>query len=304
MANRITQNMLNSQFMINLQRNYQRMDDLNMKMTTGRRINRPSDDPIGLSFAMRYRSQSSEIEQYQRNVDNAKSWLDYTDTILDQTNQVLSRINELTIQASTGTNSLDAMKASAQEVEQLKNQLTNIGNTVFRGKYIFNGQLTNMKPFDETNPEKSTTHKAEISYEVNQGVFVPISINGNDVFGPANLNGVDSTNPNLFAVVDRVVQCLKNNDTKGSANMLKLIETTHNRLQDIRSSVGAKINRVDLTDQRLKDASSNVVSLLAKTEDADMGEVITQMKMDENVYQASLSAGSKLIKPTLMDFLR
>jgi len=295
---RITQTMLNTQLMSNLQSNYNRMEEHNMKLSTGRRINRPSDDPVGISFTMRYRGQISENNQYQRNVDAATSWLDFTDTMLDQANSVISRIRELTVQGGSGTNSKESMKASAAEVRQLYKQLVNIGNTSFRSKYIFNGQHTNLRPYDETNADLNKTDNTLIHYEVSLGVTVPVNVSGNDVFGQPEADD------NIYKVVNNVANFLEEGDTIKVGSMLQLIEKAVNRLQDVRSSVGARVNRIELTERRLRDVEINLTSLKSKTEDANMAEIITQMKMDENVYQASLSAGAKLIKPSLIDFLR
>ena len=68
MPTRITQTMINTQMVRNLGSNLNRMDNLQNQLATGRRINKPSDDPVGLSFAMRYRSELSANDQYQANV--------------------------------------------------------------------------------------------------------------------------------------------------------------------------------------------------------------------------------------------
>ncbi|MNR52985.1 flagellar hook-associated protein FlgL [compost metagenome] len=77
-----------------------------------------------------------------------------------------------------------------------------------------------------------------------------------------------------------------------------------NSFLEVRAELGAKSSRVSLSEERLKDININLKSLQSKTEDADMAELITTLKTYENVYQASLSVGAKVISPTLVDFLR
>jgi flagellar hook-associated protein 3 FlgL len=72
----------------------------------------------------------------------------------------------------------------------------------------------------------------------------------------------------------------------------------------VRAEVGARANRIDLIDSRIKDLDLNLNTLDAKTEDADIAETITKLKQDENVYQSSLSVGAKIIQPSLLDYLR
>lgn len=136
MALRVTQGMLNTQLLRNLNTNLSRMDKLQDQLSTGRRINKPSDDPVGISFSMRYRSELDTNDQYQRNVDATVSFLDYTDTMLDQTGSVLQRARELAVSAANGTNSEDSLSAMKTEIDQLYGQLTNIGNSQFNGKFV------------------------------------------------------------------------------------------------------------------------------------------------------------------------
>ena len=97
MVNRVTQNMLNTQFMRNLNTNLTRVQKLQDQLSSGRKINKPSDDPVGISFALRYRSELERNEQYQRNVDSALSWLSYSDKILGQAGDIIQRARELAV---------------------------------------------------------------------------------------------------------------------------------------------------------------------------------------------------------------
>lgn len=113
MTSRVTQGMMNNQLLRNISTNLSRINDNQNQLSTGRRINKPSDDPVGISFSLRYRSELSANEQFKSNADAAVSWLDYTDTTLNQANTVIQRVRELTVQATNGTNpqsALDAIK--------------------------------------------------------------------------------------------------------------------------------------------------------------------------------------------------
>jgi flagellar hook-associated protein 3 FlgL len=77
-----------------------------------------------------------------------------------------------------------------------------------------------------------------------------------------------------------------------------------NDVLEQRADVGARSNRLDLTKNRLSDQYTNFSELMSNNEDADMAEVIMNLKNEENVYKASLEAGARIIQPSLMDFLR
>jgi flagellar hook-associated protein 3 FlgL len=299
MSGRVTQGMLNIQLLRNLNYNNARMDKNQNMLATGRRINKPSDDPVGISFSMRYRSELAANDQYQRNVDGAISWLNYTDTMLDQSGKVLQRVRELAVQGASGTNSEESLKAMKIEVDQLNEQLLSIANSRFNGKYVFNGQKTDEKPFEDvTSAAVSSTDTGAIDFEIGVGVKLAINKTGNEIFGAGG------SKENAFQILNDLSESLNSKDYKGIGVAIEDLDIRMDKLLAARSDIGAKTNRIELAEDRLKDINTNLQGLQSKTEDADMSLVITNLKMDENVYQASLSAGSKLIRPSLIDFLR
>jgi len=298
MGTRITQNMLNTQLMRNLNSNLRRMDNSQNQLATGRRINKPSDDPVGIAFALRYRSEISANDQYESNANSAVSWMDYTDVTLNQAGAVLQRVRELTVQASNGSNSAEGLQAINSEIAQLTEQMIEIGNSEFNGKQIFNGQLTDKKPYTLETAESDVTDNQNINFELGAGVKIGISITGNDVFGKAGAAD------NLFKVLKDIQLHLEATDFASLTKDLGAIDKRMDGFLEARADIGAKNNRIELVLDRLKDIGINLQSLQSKTEDADVAEVITNLKTDENVYNASLDVGAKLIKPSLLDFLR
>lgn len=293
---------------LNLNRNAQQMNSTQTQLATGRKINKPSDDPVGITYSLRYRAELSSNEQYQKNVDSAVSWLDFNDTVMDQAGSVVQRLRELTVQAATGTNPQSALDSINEEVKQLKAQLVDISNSTLNGKYVFNGETYDVKPydfpvsadgsFDTTNAASVVTDTGKINFIVGESIQLPINVTGNEVFG-------DSTEAdNLFVIFNTISQALASGDQKEVSNQLANIDTRTNKILAIRAEIGAKTNRVELMQGRLSDLEVNLTDLQAKVEDADYAELSIKSKIQENIYNASLSAGAKIISQSLVDFLR
>ncbi|NUU74809.1 flagellar hook-associated protein FlgL [Paenibacillus xylanilyticus] len=305
---RITNNMLSSQLLLNLNRNAQQMNNTQTQLATGRKINKPSDDPVGITYSLRYRAELSSNEQYQKNVDSAVSWLEFNDTVMNQAGNVVQRLRELTVQASTGTNPQSALDSINEEVKQLKEQLIDISNSKLNGKYVFNGETYDVKPYefpsnadgtyDTTNAASIVTDKGKINFIVGESVQLPINVSGNEVFG------TETEEDNLFVIVNTIMKALTEGDQKELSNQLDNIDSRTDKMLAIRSEIGAKTNRVDLMMGRLEDLGINLTDLQSKVEDADYAELAMQSKIQENIYNASLSAGAKIISPSLVDFLR
>lgn len=295
---RVTQSMLNTQMLNNYSKSLTRYEDLQNQMSTGKVINKPSDDPVGIGYSLRYRNAISENEQYQRNTDSAISWVDYTETMVSETNDVLQRARELAVEGANGTLSDDARKAIGSEIDQLYDHLVAIGNTKFNGKYIFNGQMTDVKPYDPSNAHNVDTNNGAISLETSNGIVMSVNISGSDLFG----DSTDSTN--AFKVLNDLKNGLNNNDQTAINQAIGDLDSRIDHVLEEWAEIGAKSNRLELTKNRLEDENNNLKNLLSDVEDADMAELVTKLKSEESVYEAALSAGARIIQPSLVDYLR
>ncbi|OBZ10351.1 flagellar biosynthesis protein FlgL [Bacillus sp. FJAT-26390] len=316
---RVTQSMMNSQLLRNVSSNMGRMNNLQNQLSTGMKINKPSDDPVGITFALRYRSEIDSNAQYTENVDSALSMLQYTDTTIGQAGEIMQRFRELMVNGSNGTNEQTSLDAIKTEVSQLFNQMIEIGNSQFNGKQVFNGELTGTKPYSamtleqaidplavppQTKAYNNASDPGAIKFELAPGMTLATNITGNEVFGNPVASDTDTNSDNVFQLLRRAHDMLSSGDQKGLSNLIGQVDTRMNTMLTKRAEIGARINRVELIENRLKDSEINLQTVKSKVEDADIAEVITNLKAEENVYQASLSVGAQLIRPSLVDFLR
>lgn len=299
MPMRITQSMISNQLLRNVNSNLGKLDGLQNQLSSGRRINKPSDDPVGITYGLRYRSELSSNEQHKKNVDTAVSWLDYTESTLGQATDVMQRVRELAVKGANGTNPKDAMESIKLEVIQLREQLRDIANSKLNDKYIFNGQLTDQAPYPDAAAAASKgTDTFQTRYEVGAGVELPVNITGNEVFG------LTTDTDNTFLVMDQLITALGNNNQAVVSDLLGSVNSRLGKFISARSEIGARSTRVELVQDRLQELNTNLTGLQAKVEDADMTMLIMELKTNESVYQASLSIGSQIIRPSLLDFLR
>src|SRR3989337_355984 len=136
---RVSDKVLYNTVTSNLQQNLEKMLELQESGSSGKRINRPSDDPIGAMKVIDYMTAISKADQYQRNIDNGISSLDATESAIATTQDILVRAKELSISALNGTSSASDRGIVAKEVQQLYEQVLQIANTQSNGGYIFAG---------------------------------------------------------------------------------------------------------------------------------------------------------------------
>lgn len=311
---RVTQSMLSSNMLRNLNSSYGKMSKMQDQLTSGMKIVRASDDPVVAVKGMQYRTQLDKIGQFQRNMNEAEAWLDTTDTALDQIGTSLNRVKELVVQAANDTNTADERAKIKLEIDQIKEQLQDVANTQIGGKYIFSGTHTQKPLFvnGEINPDLEdvtadpplvTGATGAVKMEVFDGI--QLTVNTNDAAGIF----IKTTD-----ILDQISEALEDPTSTGGeiGNLLGgLADGTNTTLADaqvqvlnIRADVGARQNRVELMTNRLDIQEINVTKQKSDNEDVDYAETITQMATQESIHQAALSVGAKIIQQTLVDFMR
>ncbi|MFD7524837.1 flagellar hook-associated protein FlgL [Paenibacillus chitinolyticus] len=302
---RITQNMMSSSMMKNLQTNYNRLDKYQEQLLTQQRINRPSDDPVGISSSLRYRGEIDMTDQFAENAKDADSWMNFTDTVMNEAVQLLQTASEKAVQGATESINPEARKILASEIDELYKQLVAVGNSQFKGKYIFNGQMTDQKPFSD-DPANTAYNLDEgiMRYQIGAGIYVDVNSIGKDVFG-AFQDPADPTKvTNVFKVLDNLKIALNADKTVDIQTSIKDIQSGLDRILYAQADVGARQNRLKFTTDRLEDLTLNYTDLQSKIEDVNVPKTITDLKTAESVFQASLDTMGRIIRPSLLDFLR
>ncbi|MFL0246794.1 flagellar hook-associated protein FlgL [Candidatus Clostridium stratigraminis] len=143
---RVTNKMLSNSFLADMNTNLQNMQKLQKQMTSGKEINKPSDDPAKVARAMQLTTDISANEQYNKNINNTTNWLDTTDTALNQAGNVLQKVRELLVSAGNAAYGSSERQSIKDEINQRIDELTQILNTNYDGKYVFGGTSTSTKP--------------------------------------------------------------------------------------------------------------------------------------------------------------
>ncbi len=300
---RITDSMMVGNMLKNLQNNRANLDKLNQQLSSGRKFSNPSDDPVGVTTSMGFHTKMNNYEQYQKDVNNAKSWLESTENSLSDANKVLQRTSELAVYGANDTLNPDDRKNMAEEVKELRNELISIANNKLGQDYLFAGQATGTKPIEVNNSYDSTDPNSEyVNYEGDYNKILRKISDDNNMKVNVNADKVFKQNIETINNLYEDLKAGKGGDTISSYTSKLQDGMTNNT--GTRAEVGAKINRLDLITNRLDDELLNTKKLNSKNEDIDLAKVVTDLKMSENVYRASLSSAARVIQPSLVDFLK
>ena len=143
---RITNKMMSNNTMSNINNNKSYLDKLNTQMSTEKKINRPSDDPIVAIRALRLRSSLADVTQYYgANVPDAQSWVSVTEKAIDSTKDILKDMKSYCNQGANGTNTASDRAKILENLKALQEQVYTNGNTNYAGRSVFTGFRTGEK---------------------------------------------------------------------------------------------------------------------------------------------------------------
>jgi flagellar hook-associated protein 3 FlgL len=297
---RMTQNMLSRQSYSGMQTAMNRVAKAQEQLTTGRLINRPSDDPTGATTAMRIRSSLSNQQQYVRNADDAVGWLNQTDGALSTMGDQITRARDIALKgANTGAMGQQARDALATEVDQIRAGLIGSANTQYLDRPVFGGITAGAKAY---NTDGTLADPAAIGVgtgvvrTVAEGARVRIDVEGPDVFGAS---------PN--SVFDRLAAlstALKTNDTAAISAAVDSLKGDADRISNVRADIGARTVRVENAQSVANDATLTLKNALSEVENVDLAKATVELGLQEVAYQAALGATAKVLQPSLLDFLR
>lgn len=310
---RITNGMIHDSYLRNLNNNMGNMVELQTQMSSGKRLNKLSDDPVDAVSVLQYRVKLYKGEQFKENVDIGLTRLEQTESSVMELNELIQSAYETTIEMSNDFMTEEDKTAAAELIGQLRDHVMTIGNAQSGDKYIFGGFNTNKAPFsldgsgnllyngldmsDASNPSLIAEGGVSVQYEVGFNLKMDVAVNGTELIG----TGDDS----IYTILDNLYNALSADagadELSGYADKLLAGQS---RVLAVAADIGGRVNRLELIANRYEEDSLMYTDMKSKLEDVDQAEAIMNFKMAENVYTAVLQIGSKIIQPSLVDFLK
>ncbi|GAB2677869.1 flagellar hook-associated protein FlgL [Thalassiella azotivora] len=289
---RVTHKTISMNALANMQQSLGSTQRLTDKLSSGREIQRPSDDPPGTVTALQIRGDVRAQKQYARNADDSLGWLNQADSALQTTSSTLRRAQDLVIQGINGSNGPDSREAIAIEIETLRDGLLQVANTTYLDRPVFGGTTGSPVAYTDTYDYEGT---GQVSRTLAPGVTMRADTPGDTVFG----DGATS----VFALLDRIAADLRTDPSALPAGLNEL-KTFQSRAVNALSDVGARFNRTDQLRSGAESAALDLQTQLAGVENIDLPKTIMELQLQQVAYQASLGATAKVLQPTLLDFLR
>jgi flagellar hook-associated protein 3 FlgL len=292
--------------MINTQTN---LANNQTKLSTGKNVVNPSDAPDKATAIQRVKSVIRRQESFEQNLQQSKNRLIAEETALSATNDVLTRIKELAIQASNGTLGPEDRKLVAVEIEGLSNDLIALANTQdVNDNYVFSGSRVQTKPFEKDLAGKIEYAGDETRNQVQVGEQRMIRFNrtGTDVFARVVREEEDGSisGKGFFEALNQLATAIKNSDESSMSIGINDLDQASFNISLATAKVGTEMTVVETQKLVNEETVLQLKTALSTVEDLDYGAAVTEMQKSMLALQATQSSFSKISSLSLFNYLR
>ncbi|UVW35118.1 flagellar hook-associated protein FlgL [SAR92 clade bacterium H455] len=283
--------------------------DLQSKLATGQQITRPSDDPEKAGVIQRLTSANQRLEGYQNNLTALNSRLGTEEGALKSSENILQRMRELAVQASSDSFSPADREIIATEASALRDQLVSLANSAdASGNYVFAGAMTSTVPFAE-NAEGETVYQGDNSrmlVDVSDQRQLALNKPGNEVFSSVVRETSNGTfeRVGFFAIIDDFTAALENNDTDQIGASLGEISDLTQGMAMAMADVGSRMTTAQSQVDALTETKVRYQALLSAAQDLDYTSAITQLTSEIMSLEAGQSSFMKISQLSLFDYIR
>ena len=293
---RITEGMIASDYLTSVNRTRSEMVKLQSDLATGKRVLKPSDDPLAADTILRINGSIDQNEQYQKNVSEGQSMMEMTSSSLDSFTTMLINAKTLVTRASSGAQQ-DSWGSYADQLDELLGEAVDIANTQNNGKYLFGGTQTLTPPFTLAADRSAVTaNPAGIAGDINclvgEGLTQKMNIDGQTAFQGTQ----------IFSTIIRLRDALRSGNPVSQAD-IDALTSQINGVTSAAGTAGAILQNMDTVSTHLGSQNTQLKSLLSLQQDTDVAEATLQLKQDETMLNAALSTGAQIIPKSLVDYL-
>jgi flagellar hook-associated protein 3 FlgL len=294
---RVTTLQVRDQRIADIMRDEQRLEETQSQVSTGKRIQRPSDAPDDIGTLLQTRSDVAALTRQRAGADAALPTMQASDAALGNIGTALRQVRTLALQANNSTISPDQRETIAGQIEQVRSQILSLANTEVDGRSIFAGTNSDAAPFTAGPPVSYTGNNTPLQLSLAAGSQFSISVTGQ-----ALLNSRGGTD--LFQNLSALESAVRSGDAKGTATGLSALDDDLNNVTRQQADIGAREQYVQMLRQQSDANLTATQSRQSQLENVDVAAAILNEKTAENANQAALAMAGRVGQLSLLNYLQ
>lgn len=273
---------------------------LQTQVATGQRIAQADDDPAAAGRVLNQQSELRRVDQFDRNAGRAIEISQATFAGLRDVKEISDRAGELAT-LGRSTSGPEAFQAYSAEVNQLIEQLLQVGNTRLGSDYLFAGTAVDAPPFSATRDADGNITAATYDGDTNQAA-IPLS----EVASVSPFSS-GATNESVRDLLNQLVglrDALATNDSAGIATAQTAIISGEDNLVSALANTGAVQMRIEVNRAQQQARGDSLVNLIGTETSADLPDTIVRLNQSQVAYQAALQSSASIMRISLLDYIK
>ncbi len=300
MVARVTDSQLNSQRASWIESARARLAATEETISTGRRINRASDDPTAAAEVLRHGRRLDRVHQLDRNAQNAQIWVDAIDQSLQSSNTELARAKSLAVQGANGSLTAEGRAAVAADLRAAADTLLAAANIQVSGRSVFAGTANVTDAFAPDGSYLGDGGVVKRTIESDQ--VIEVARPGTAAFGVSNPG--DPMNGNVFEMLRAVADAVEAGTIADVRTGIEAIDGAADRMSTEQGRLGAVAQQITSVTDRHGSEILSVGNRVSELRDADLAEAIIELRTAEASYDATMQSTARAMSRSLLDFLR
>lgn len=273
----------------------ERIFSLGQVVSTGIKLDEPSDDPYAASLVLSFRTALANNAQFQQNIGTVTGRLKTTEASLTEVTDLIAEAKQLVLAGANSSTDQVARDGMAAQVGRIQERLVQIGNTQLTdGHYLFAGRAASTKPFTVTN--NTLTFNGDgtpMQVQIQNSTIVSASVVGSPLFA------------DIYSALETAKADLSGGAVTNLGNQdVALLDAQKNALLAQRGDLGTLMKQIEATSKDLSGQADTLKVLISDQTDADLPTAIAEYTAAQTAYQAALAVSAASFKLSLVDYIR
>lgn len=300
---RITPNITMQNSLYYIQRSRTLLDGIQEKIASGKNYNRPSDDPVSARLLVSINDKLTAGEQYDNNIKKANIWLNMTNTALKGITDYIYQAKSLATSVTGGTSDVNIRNNALTQIDAIKQQIVDMGNTQHNGIYIFGGGTTATAPFVMAGPPYYQGDETELRIELGPGSTETMNLIGSHVLTPDEASSSPYGSTNILKTLDDLRTAIQTNDAAGIQAGVQALYQAGIQLENAQSTVASRILRLDGATKMNENTRNTLQTVYGNVQTVDYAKLAVELTQQQTAFEATLSSTAKISQVSLLDYL-
>jgi flagellar hook-associated protein 3 FlgL len=290
---RITSDIAYNNLLRDIERIAERMQNTQYQISSGKKLNKPSDDPRAVSDVIRIQAEQSEIKQYQDNIATAKSRLNFADSTLQGVVTLIDRIRSLGLSSMSN---LPTAGLHVSEISGLRDQILTAANSTIDGQFMFAGSNVDAPAYTKASNGTVTYNGNSdvVSLQIGRSATLQVHVPGSDIF----TGTVD-----VFATIQNLMTAMNAGNQPAIDAEVRNLEQFASVLGNALGKVGGLVNVAQSVNADLTSYSLGRTEQRSRLEDADLAAALTDYTQAETALRAATAVGARISNISILDYL-